>query len=121
MKNKIMKVLGLVALAAMLTPYNALAVNKDDATIAAMDETAMGGNVLGGANVGNAVNLFFTDPNAFFLKTDADGGLQHFKRKGLSRGIEGDFESGNMRYKSRERYVFGWHEPRGAFGSSGSS
>jgi len=68
-----------------------------------------------------SVNLFFTDPNAFFLKTDADGGLQHFKRKALSRGIEGDFETGNMRYKARERYVFGWHDPRGAFGSSGST
>lgn len=68
-----------------------------------------------------SVNLFFTDTNAFFLKTDADGGLQHFKRKGLSRGIEGDFETGNMRYKARERYVFGWHEPRGCFGSAGAS
>lgn len=68
-----------------------------------------------------SVNLFLTDPNAFFLVTDADGGLQHFKRKPLSRGIEGDFETGNMRYKARERYVFGWHEPRGAFGSSGST
>lgn len=66
-----------------------------------------------------SVNLFFTSPSAWFLKTDADGGLQHFKRKPLSRGIEGDFETGNMRYKARERYVFGWHEPRGAFGSNG--
>lgn len=68
-----------------------------------------------------SVNLFFTDPNAWFLITDAEGGLQHFKRKPLSRGIEGDFETGNMRYKARERYVFGWHEPRGTFGSSGST
>lgn len=68
-----------------------------------------------------SVNLFFTDPNAFFLKTDADGGLQHFKRKALSRGIEGDFETGNMRYKARERYVFGWHDWRGAFGSPGAT
>jgi hypothetical protein len=68
-----------------------------------------------------SINLFLTDPNAFFLTTDAEGGLQHFKRKALSRGIEGDFETGNMRYKARERYVFGWHEPRGAFGSSGAT
>ncbi len=68
-----------------------------------------------------SVNLFFTDPNAFFLKTDCEGGLQHFKRKALSRGIEGDFESGNMRYKARERYVFGWHDPRGSFGSPGAT
>lgn len=68
-----------------------------------------------------ATNLFFTDPNAFTLKTDQEGGLQHFKRKALARGIEGDFETGNMRYKARERYVFGWHDWRGAFGSSGAS
>jgi hypothetical protein len=68
-----------------------------------------------------SVNRFLTDPNAWFLVTDAEGGLQHFKRKALSRGIEGDFETGNMRYKARERYVFGWHEPRGTFASSGST
>jgi hypothetical protein len=67
------------------------------------------------------VNVFFTDPSAWFLITDAEGGLQHFKRKALSRGIEGDFETGNMRYKARERYVFGWHDPRGTFGSQGAS
>lgn len=68
-----------------------------------------------------STNLFFTDPNAFFLKTDAEGGLQHFRRKPLSRGIEGDFETGNMRYKARERYVFGWHDPRGCYGSQGAT
>lgn len=66
------------------------------------------------------VNHFFTDPDAYFLLTDADGGFQHFKRKPLSRGIEGDFETGNMRYKARERYVFGVHEPRGAVASEGA-
>jgi hypothetical protein len=65
-------------------------------------------------------NLFLTDPDAFFLTTDQEGGLQHFKRKALSRGIEGDFETGNMRYKCRERYVFGWHDPRGTFASAGN-
>lgn len=66
------------------------------------------------------VNHFFTDPDAWFLTTDCDGGLQHFKRKPLSRGIEGDFETGNMRYKARERFVFGWHDSRGVFGSQGA-
>jgi hypothetical protein len=66
------------------------------------------------------VNHFFTDSDAWFFITDQEGGLQHFKRKPLSRGMEGDFESGNMRYKARERYVFGWHEPRGAAGSEGA-
>lgn len=67
-----------------------------------------------------AVNNFFTDPDQWMVTTDCDGGLQHFKRKPLSRGIEGDFETGNMRYKARERYVFGWHDPRGAAGSEGA-
>lgn len=64
-----------------------------------------------------SINLFLTNPNNFFLVTDQEGGLQHFKRKAMSRGIEGDFETGNMRYKARERYVFGWHDPRGALAS----
>lgn len=67
-----------------------------------------------------SVNHFLTDPDQWTIITDADGGLQHFKRKPLARGIEGDFETGNMRYKARERYVFGWHEPRGAFSSEGA-
>lgn len=66
------------------------------------------------------VNHFFTDPDAWVVITDCDGGLQSFKRKPLSRGIEGDFETGNMRYKARERYVAGWHDPRGAFASEGA-
>lgn len=64
-----------------------------------------------------SINLFLTNPHNFFLITDQEGGLQHFKRKGMTKGIEGDFESGNMRYKARERYVFGWHDPRGALAS----
>lgn len=67
-----------------------------------------------------AVNVFLTDPDAYFLTTDCEGGLQHFKRKALSRGIEGDFETGNMRYKARERYVFGCHDWRGVAASPGA-
>lgn len=67
-----------------------------------------------------AINHFLTDTDAWFAKTDCDGGLQHMKRKALERGMEGDFETGNMRYKARERYVFGWHDPRGVFGSEGA-
>lgn len=67
-----------------------------------------------------SINHFLADPDAYFLPTDADGGLQYFKRKPIARGMEGEFESGNMRYKARERYVFGWHEPRGCFASEGA-
>jgi hypothetical protein len=66
------------------------------------------------------INHYLTDTDAFFAVTDVDGGLQHFKRKPLSRGIEGDFNTGNMRYKARERYMFGLHEPRGVVGSPGA-
>ena len=66
-------------------------------------------------------NHRLTDPNAWFLITDAMDGLKHFVRKNIQRGIEGDFETGNMRYKARERYSFGWSDYRGAFGSAGAS
>jgi len=75
------------------------------------------GLVAGGASV----NHRLTDPDAWFLMTDVPGGLTHFARTKVKRGMEGDFESGNMRYKARERYSFYWKEWRGAFGSSGGA
>lgn len=65
-------------------------------------------------------NHRLTDTNGWFLITDAQDGLKHMVRKNIQRGIEGDFETGNMRYKARERYSFGWSDYRGAFGSSGN-
>ena len=67
------------------------------------------------------INHRFTDPDAWFIKTDAQDGLKHFVRKAVQRKLEGDFETGNMRYKATERYVFGWTDPRGAFGSEGGA
>lgn len=61
----------------------------------------------------------FTDPDAWFIKTDCPDGLKHIVRKGVSKKIEGDFETGNMRYKSRERYINGFSDWRGAYGSPG--
>lgn len=60
-----------------------------------------------------------TDPDAWFIITDCDDGLKHIVRKAISGGIEGDFESGSVRYKKRERYIQGWSNWRGAFGTSG--
>ena len=68
---------------------------------------------------GYMVNHRFTDPDAWFIKTDCPDGLKHMSRLTVRRGVEGDFNSGNMRYKARERYSFGWTDPRGAAGSSG--
>ena len=66
------------------------------------------------------VNHFLTDINAFFIKTDAPNGLKHFVRSPMSTNMEGDFDTGNARYKARERYSFGFSDPRGIFGTSGA-
>lgn len=66
------------------------------------------------------VNVRLTDTDAWFLKTDVQDGLKHIVRKKVQRGVEGDFETGNMRYKARERYAEGWTDPRGSFASEGA-
>ena len=70
---------------------------------------------------GYTVNHYLTDPDAFFIKTDAPNGLKMFQRVAIKTGMEGDFETGNVRYKARERYAFGWSDPRGIFGSPGAA
>ena len=69
---------------------------------------------------GYTVNHFLTDVNAWFLTTDVPNGLKHFERVALQNSMDGDFDTGNVRYKSRERYSFGWSDPLGIYGSSGS-
>jgi hypothetical protein len=70
---------------------------------------------------GYTVNHFLTDSNAWFLKTDVPNGLKHFVRTPMSTSMDGDFDTGNTRYKARERYSFGVSDPLGIFGSPGSS
>jgi hypothetical protein len=70
---------------------------------------------------GYVVNNFLTDPDAFFIKTDAPNGMKMFERVSMKTGFEGDFDTGNVRYKARERYSFGFSDPRGLFGSPGSA
>ena len=70
---------------------------------------------------GYTVNHFLTDTNAWFLCTDVPNGLKHFVRTPMSTSMDGDFDTGNTRYKARERYSFGVSDPLGAFGSPGSS
>ena len=70
---------------------------------------------------GYTVNHFLTDTNAWFLMTDVQNGFKHFARTSLETSMDGDFDTGNVRYKARERYSFGVSDPLGAFGSSGSS
>jgi len=77
--------------------------------------------VMGSIPDGSAVNHFLTDPDAWFLKTDVPNGLKHFVRVKMSQGMEGDFETGNVRYKARERYSFGVSDALGMWGSSGNA
>ena len=69
---------------------------------------------------GYVVNHYLLDTDAFFIKTDAPNGFKHFVRAPLTTGMEGDFDTGNMRYKARERYSFGFSDPRAVYGSQGS-
>ena len=70
---------------------------------------------------GYTVNNYLTDTNGWYLTTDVPNGLKHFVRSPLANSMDGDFDTGNVRYKARERYSFGWSDPLGIFGSPGSS
>ena len=70
---------------------------------------------------GHTVNHYLTDTDAFFLTTDVPNGLKHFVRSPVATSMEGDFETGNVRYKARERYSFGFSDWRGIFGSPGAA
>ncbi len=67
------------------------------------------------------VNHYFTDTDAWFIRTDVPDGMKYFDRVALRTSMEGDFDTGNMRYKTRERYSFGWTDPRGYFGTAGAA
>jgi len=69
---------------------------------------------------GFAINHFLTDTNAWFLTTDVPNGMKHFVRSPLAQSMDGDFDTGNVRYKSRERYSFGWSDPLSMYGSQGA-
>ena len=69
---------------------------------------------------GYAVNHFLTDTDAFFILTDCPDGMKHFVRTPISTNMEVDFDTGNVRFKARERYSFGWSNPRGIYGSQGA-
>jgi len=69
---------------------------------------------------GYTVNHFLTDPDAWFVKTDVPNGFKHFERSPMRTNMEADFDTGNMRFKARERYSFGYSDPRAVFGSPGA-
>ena len=69
---------------------------------------------------GYTINHFLTDTNAWFLTTDVPNGMKHFVRSPMAQSMDGDFDTGNVRYKARERYSFGWSDPLGMYGSQGA-
>ena len=75
---------------------------------------------MGAVPEGYTVNHFLTDSNAWFLLTDVPNGMKHFERMPLANSMDGDFDTGNVRYKARERYSFGWSDPLGIWGSAGA-
>ena len=74
----------------------------------------------GSISEGYTINHWLTDPNAWFLTTDVPNGLKHFVRTPLQNSMDGDFDTGNVRYKARERYSFGVSDPLGIYGSQGA-
>ena len=69
---------------------------------------------------GYVVNHYLSDTDAWFIKTDVPNGMKHFVRAPLKTAMEGDFDTGNVRYKARERYSFGWSDWRGIYGNQGA-
>jgi len=70
---------------------------------------------------GYCINHYLTDTDAWFLTTDCPNGLKHFTRAAMKNSMDGDFDTGNVRYKARERYSFGWSDPLGVWGTSGGA
>ena len=70
---------------------------------------------------GYGINHFLTDDDAWFIMTDCPNGMKHFERVALETSMDGDFDTGNVRYKARERYSFGVSDPLGVYGSPGAA
>jgi len=93
---------------------------KSDARVATADNDLNALKSKGAIPGGYDVNHYLTDPDAWFVKTDAPDGLKHFERTAMKTGTEGDFETGNVRFKARTRYSFGWSDYRSIYGSPGA-
>jgi hypothetical protein len=109
----------------MIVPPNLMFVAKrlldTELRVSTADNDINAIKQMGAIPGGYAVNHYLTDTNGWFLTTDVPNGLKHFVRSPLVNSMDGDFDTGNVRYKARERYSFGWSDPLGMWGSSGSS
>ena len=93
---------------------------KSDGRVGTADNDVNALKNMGMVPQGYVVNNFLTDTDAFFIKTDSPNGLKHFVRAPIRTAMEGDFDTGNVRYKARERYSFGFSDWRGIFASPGA-
>jgi len=91
-----------------------------DLRVATADNDLNAIKSMGSIPEGYSVNHFLTDTNGWFICTDVPNGMKHFVRSPMNTSMDGDFDTGNVRYKARERYSFGWSDPLGMWGSSGS-
>ena len=100
--------------------FTATRLLQTELRVATVDNDVNALKMLGSIPEGYAINHFLTDTNAWFLTTDVPNGLKHFVRTPLQNSMDGDFDTGNVRYKARERYSFGVSDPLGVFGSPGA-
>lgn len=100
--------------------WTATRLLKTDQRVGTADNDVNAIRTNGAIPGGYGVNHYLTDPDAWFLKTDQPDGLKHFTRAALKTGMDNDFDTGNYRYKARERYSFGWSDPLGIYGSPGA-
>ena len=100
--------------------FTAERLMKSQGRVGTADNDINAINSMGMVPQGYVVNHFLTDSDAFFIKTDVPNGLKMFVRAPIKTAMEGDFDTGNVRYKARERYSFGFSDPRGLFGSPGA-
>ena len=100
--------------------FNAERLMKSQGRTQTADNDINAINSMGMIPQGYRVNNFLTDPDSFYIVTDVPNGMKMFSRTPLTTSMEGDFDTGNVRYKARERYSFGVSDPRGIFGSPGA-
>ena len=100
--------------------FNAERLMKSQGRTQTADNDINAINSMGMIPQGYRVNNFLTDPDSFYIITDVPNGMKMFSRTPLTTSMEGDFDTGNVRYKARERYAFGVSDFRGIFGCEGA-
>ena len=101
--------------------FTAKRILDTELRVATADNDINALRAMGSIPEGYTVNHFLTDTNAWFMMTDVPNGMKHFERTKMATSMDGDFDTGNVRYKARERYSFGWSDPLGVYGSPGSA